>query len=253
MPKGDRYAGRTVLLTGAGPGTGAATARRIASEGGTVVVTNADLSAAELIASDVGQLGGRTLVAHLDVTSPVSWREAVARTLEFTGRIDMVHLNAGRNDPAPAAEITDEVWADQLELNLSSALYGVRASLAALRESGSGAVVFTSSIHAIQGIAGYPAYAAAKSGLLGLVRQFAVEYGPAVRFNAVLPGAVETDAWRAFPDALKERLRNSSPLRKAVSPDDVAAAVAFLGSDDASSITGASLVVDAGRTVFGQE
>jgi NAD(P)-dependent dehydrogenase (short-subunit alcohol dehydrogenase family) len=104
------------------------------------------------------------------LTSPASWRHAIARTLEFSGRLDLLHLNAGRNDRATAAELTDEMWADQLELNLSSALYGVRAAIDALDQTGNGAVVVTSSIHAIHGIRGYPAYAAAKAGLLGLVR-----------------------------------------------------------------------------------
>ena len=85
------------------------------------------------------------------------------------------------------------------------------------------------------------------------MRQLAVEYAPTIRFNAVLPGAVETEAWRAFPAEVQARLRASSPLQKAVSPADVAAAVAFLGSDDAASITGQSLVVDGGRSISVKE
>ncbi|MGW1024705.1 SDR family NAD(P)-dependent oxidoreductase [Streptomyces sp. NPDC002577] len=247
-----RFGGRTALLSAAASGIGEATAHRLAAEGASVLVTDIDGKGAQRVAEEIRAEGGQARDLQLDATSPADWAAAVAEAESWTGRLDVVHLNAGRNFPGAAHELDDASWHDQLRLSLDSVFFGVRATVPLLRAA-RGAVVITSSVHAAIGYKGYPAYAAAKGGIDALVRQLAVEYGGEVRFNAVLPGAVVTALWaRTTPEA-KARISARTPAGRLGMPEDVAAAVAFLASDDASFITGQNLLVDGGRSITSHE
>ncbi|MDX3726024.1 SDR family NAD(P)-dependent oxidoreductase [Streptomyces caniscabiei] len=247
-----RFSGRTALLTGAGSGIGAATARRLAAEGASVLVTDVDAEAARRVTEDIRASGGRAQDRPLDVTSPGQWATAIAAAESWTGRLDVLHLNVGRNVPGAAHELDDDSWHDQLRLCLDSVFYGVRAGVPLLGTA-SGAVVITSSVHAAIGFKGFPAYAAAKGGIDALVRQLAVEYGGRIRFNSVLPGAVVTALWAHTPREYKTQTIARTPVGRLGAPEDIAAAVAFLASDDASFITGQNLLVDGGRSISSQE
>ncbi|WP_030664790.1 SDR family NAD(P)-dependent oxidoreductase [Streptomyces cellulosae] len=247
-----RFAGRTALLTAAGSGIGAATARRLSAEGASVLVTDVDAKAAHRVAEEISDGGGRAQDLPLDVTSPDQWAAAVAGAEDWTGRLDVLHLNAGRNLPGAAHELDDSGWHDQLRLCLDSVFYGVRAAVPLLRTA-RGAVVITSSVHAAVGFRGYPAYAAAKGGIDALVRQLAVEYGGQIRFNSVLPGAVVTALWAGTPPEYKTQTIARTPVGRLGAPEDIAAAVAFLASEDASFVTGQNLLVDGGRSISSQE
>lgn len=248
-----RFTGRTALLTAAASGIGAATARRLADEGASVLVTDVDAAGAEKVADEVRAKGGRARHLGLDVTNPEAWPEALRTVEEWTGRLDLLHLNAGRNLPGAIHELDDTSWHDHLRLALDSVFYGVRAAVPLLTASGAGAVVVTGSVHAVLGFSGFPAYAAAKGGVSALVRQLAVEYAGRIRFNAVVPGAVETGLWTDAPDEYRVQTAARTPVGRLGEPEDIAAAVAFLGSDDASFITGQNLVVDGGRSISSQE
>ncbi|MFF5979630.1 SDR family NAD(P)-dependent oxidoreductase [Streptomyces olindensis] len=247
-----RFTGRTALLTAAASGIGAATARRLAAEGAAVLVTDLDARGARRVAEEIRVGGGRARARHLDVTSPAQWAEAVTETESWTGRLDVLHLNAGRNLRGAAHELDDDAWHDQLRLCLDSVFYGVRASVPLLRAAG-GAVVITSSVHAAVGFKGFPAYAAAKGGIDALVRQLAVEYGGQIRCNAVLPGSVVTALWAEASPEYKAQAAARAPVGRLGTPEDIAAAVAFLASDDASFVTGQNLLVDGGRSISSQE
>jgi NAD(P)-dependent dehydrogenase (short-subunit alcohol dehydrogenase family) len=247
-----RFTGRTALLTAAGSGIGEATAHRLAAEGASVVVTDVDAEAAHRVAEEIRAKGGQARSRRLDVTSPDEWAATVAEITARTRHLDVLHLNAGRNLPAAAHELDDTSWHDQLRLSLDSVFYGVRATVPLLRAAG-GAVVITSSIHAAIGFKGFPAYAAAKGGIGALVRQLAVEYGGEIRFNAVLPGAVVTALWAHTPAEYKARTAARTPVGRLGTPEDIAAAVAFFASDDASFITGQNLLVDGGRSISAHE
>ncbi|MEU1276123.1 SDR family NAD(P)-dependent oxidoreductase [Streptomyces sp. NPDC005799] len=247
-----RFTGRTALLTAAASGIGAATARRLAAEGASVLVTDVDAEGARRVAGEIQEGGGRAHDRPLDVTSPADWAAAVAAAESWTGHLDVLHLNAGRNLPGAAHELNDGAWHDQLRLCLDSVFYGVRAAVPLLRTAG-GAVVITSSVHAAIGFRGFPAYAAAKGGIDALVRQLAVEYGGQIRFNSVLPGAVVTALWSEVPEEYKARTAARTPVGRLGVPEDIAAAVAFLASEDASFVTGQNLVVDGGRSISSQE
>ncbi|WP_327318877.1 SDR family NAD(P)-dependent oxidoreductase [Streptomyces sp. NBC_01235] len=247
-----RFTGHTALLTAAASGIGAATARRLAAEGASVLVTDVDAEGAHRVAEEIRAEGGRAWDRPLDATSPTEWAAAVADAESWTGRLDVLHLNAGRNLPGAAHELDDATWHDQLRLSLDSVFYGVRAAVPLLRTA-RGAVVITSSVHAALGFKGYPAYAAAKGGIDALVRQLAVEYGGQIRFNSVLPGAVVTALWAGVPHEYKAKTAARTPVGRLGAPEDIAAAVAFLASDDASFVTGQNLLVDGGRSISSQE
>lgn len=247
-----RFTGRTTLLTAAASGIGAATAHRLAAEGASVLVTDVDRKGAHRVAEEIRAKGGQAQGRRLDVTSPDEWAAAVAEVESWTGRLDVLHLNAGRNLPGPVHELDDAAWHDQLRLSLDSVFFGVRAAVPLLRAA-RGAVVITSSVHAALGFRGYPAYAAAKGGVGALVRQFAVEYGGEIRFNAVLPGAVVTAQWANVSPEDRLRAVPWIPVGRLGAPEDIAAAVAFLASDDASFVTGQNLVVDGGRSISAHE
>ncbi|TQS44741.1 SDR family NAD(P)-dependent oxidoreductase [Cryptosporangium phraense] len=234
---GDRFAGKTALVTGAAGGIGAACAARLAAEGASVVLT--DVRPAEEAAEKIRAAGGRATAVVADASDEDAWR----RTASACGPVDVLVSNAVLVDVKPAHETSRESWDRQLAVSLTGSFLGVRALLPSLR-----AAVLISSVHALVGLPGRPAYAAAKGALVSLGRQLAVEYGPALRVNVVLPGPILTDAWAGFSRADRERSAAATVAGRLGDPAEVAAAVAFLASDEAAFITGTTLVVDGGWT-----
>ncbi|MEU6141058.1 glucose 1-dehydrogenase [Streptomyces sp. NPDC047081] len=245
---GDRFAGRTAVVTGAASGIGAATAVRLAEEGAAVVLADVAEERGAAVAERIGKDGGRARFVTADVASERDW-ELVLAAAHAYGPVDVLVSNAFTVDVTPAHELSLPSWQRQLDVNLTGGFLGFRAVLPDLRER-RGAVVLTSSVHARVGIPGHPAYAAAKGALLSLCGQLAVEYGPEVRVNAVVPGPILTAAWDRVPAEDRERSAAETAARRLGTPEEVAAAIAFLAADEASYITGTSLVVDGGWSVL---
>ena len=246
-----RFDGRVAVVTGAASGIGAATAHRLADEGATVVLTDVDAGVKQ-VAADIRAAGGRADALLADASDERLWPDVVAHAERF-GAVDVLVSNAFTVDVAPAGELSSASWDRQLAVNLSAAFLGFRACLPGLRTStatGGGAVVLVSSVHATVGVPGHPAYAAAKGGLVALARQLAVEYGPAVRVNSVLPGPVLSRAWDRVPAADRRKSVAATVLKRFGDPAEAAACIAFLASGEASFVTGASLVVDGGWSVM---
>ena len=248
MPVRERFEDVTVLVTGAAQGIGAAIARRFAAEGAGVVLLDVDPAVDEAVAR-IHADGGRAAGVRGDVSDERSWTAAVETAHAEFGPVGVLVANAYAKEVRPAHEMTRASWDHQLAVNLTGTFLGVQACLDDLR-SVRGSVVITSSVHAQVGLPGHPAYAASKGGLTALTRQLAVEYGPDLRVNCVLPGPILTAAWDDVSEADRRQSVEQTVAARFGSPEEVAAAVAFLASGDATYITGVSLPVDGGWTIY---
>jgi NAD(P)-dependent dehydrogenase (short-subunit alcohol dehydrogenase family) len=237
------------VVTGAASGIGAATAARLAGEGAHVVIADINDDGGSGVVTRIAEAGGSASFWHLDAASGADWDALAEHVGRAWGRLDVLHSNAGRAVVVkPAHEFTEQEWQAQLSVSLTAAWHGVRTLIGLLRLA-HGSIVLTSSVHALVGLPGHPAYAAAKGALCALGRQLAVEYGPDVRVNTVLPGPVLTAAWEGISGEDREASVEATVAKRLGDPAEIAAAVAFLASADASFITGASLVVDGGWSV----
>jgi len=236
-----RFENRVAFVTGAAHGIGRATVLRLAAEGAAVGAADVD---AEGVASVVAEAGGTAFALDCDITDTASVDAAVAATVERFGRLDVLANVAGHNLGEP--EQGEDGWARQYDFTFTGAVRCIQASLPHLIES-RGSVVLVGSISGEVALGTAP-YAAAKAAIANLVRNLAADHGPqGVRFNVVAPATVATDRFLG-KEKLLDDLKAIYPLGRVGRPEDIAAAIAFLASDDASWITGITLPVEGGLT-----
>ncbi|QKJ86117.1 3-oxoacyl-ACP reductase [Paramixta manurensis] len=244
----ERFNNKVVVITGAGSGMGASSAQRFAQEGAKVVLvgrTQAKLDAtlARLAPGD-----------HLAVQADVAQREAVhqlaEKVLQHYGQVDVLVNNAGIHAQGKAHEASDETWKKVMSVDLDGVFYCIRAFMPALLKS-RGNIINISSVSGLGGDWGMSIYNAAKGAITNFTRSLAMDYGAdGVRVNAICPGFTFTDMTKDMKQnqAVLEKFYDRIPLGRAGEPEDVAAAIAFLASDDARYITGVNLPVDGGIT-----
>jgi NAD(P)-dependent dehydrogenase (short-subunit alcohol dehydrogenase family) len=232
------------VVTGAASGIGAATARRLGAAGMPVLVC--DLSpTGEEIAAAIVHAGGTAQFVPMDVSDEGAWDDLRRVAHREYGPVRYLVSNAYVVDVRPAHELGVASWNRQLEVNLTASYLALRRLHEDLKAT-SGSVVLVSSVHALVGLPGHPAYAATKAALVGLGRQLAVDYGPEVRVNTVLPGPVMSPAWDRVTEDDRRLSVEATIAKRFGDPGEVAAAIGFLLSDDASFITATTLVVDGG-------
>lgn len=240
-----RFAEQIVVVTGAAHGIGAATARRLVAAGARVVLVDRDEAATAAL---VEEPGGSATARVMDVADPRAWQE-LAADLDGASVSAVVHCAYLLiRKPAEEQEVADV--RRQLAVDLEPMFHSVAALAPALRR-GRGCMVNVSSIHAHQGFAGHPVYAAAKGGMLALPRQLAVDLGPDVRVDAVVPGSIRTRIWDTIDDDGLHDAAAATVLGRLGSAEEVAGVIAFLASPDAAYVTGTQVVVDGGQLIKG--
>jgi NAD(P)-dependent dehydrogenase (short-subunit alcohol dehydrogenase family) len=252
-----RYAGKVALVTGAAGGIGLATAERLAAEGAALLLADLPGSALEAAAEAARAAGGRAVAVSGDVTSETDFRAFVERAERELGGLDLLVNNAGiEGVVAPIESYPLDVFDRVLAVNVRGVFLGLRFGGPALRRRGGGAIVNLASVAGVTGDPNLSAYIASKHAVIGLTRSGALAFGPSVRVNAVCPSPVETRMMRSLeagmggaqPELVKKFVTERIPAGRYAEPAEVAALIAFLGSDEARFINGSIYTIDGGMT-----
>lgn len=249
-----RHADRVALVTGGAEGMGRSSAKLFAEEGATVVLCDINVQGGERTAAEIRSDGGNAQFVPADVTDEDQVRSLIDGIVERFGQLDIAHNNAGGliAPPMPTADLPREVWDATIALNLTSAYLLIKYEVLAMLPRRQGAIVTTSSGDGVRAAPTRQAYSAAKHAVMGLSKAAAGEYGQfGIRINVVAPGPIRTklmETWLSDPEHTEERQRSvQRALGRLGEADEIAHAVSWLCSDEASFVNGTELFVDGGR------
>ena len=251
-----RFAGKIVLVTGAAAGVGRATALRLAGEGARLALTDIRADPLHEVALEARAAGAEVTEVAGDVTDPATTRALAGSAEAAFGRVDALVNNVGILVLRSLLDTTAEDFDALMRINCYSHLLAIQAVVPALRRVGGGAIVNVASVGALVALPNVSAYCPSKSAVLGLTRAAAAEFGPEIRVNAVCPGGVETEMSRlhllSFDDqeAASRKLTGRQMIPRYAQPAEIAAVIAFLASDDASFVTGATVAADGGHSAW---
>jgi NAD(P)-dependent dehydrogenase (short-subunit alcohol dehydrogenase family) len=249
-----RLADQVAIVTGGALGIGGASARRLAEEGAAVLVVDVEISAARRNVEQIRAAGGQAEALEADVGTLQGVQAMVEHAVSRFGKLTLLINNAFSWNARGGAEvITEEGWDRAMDIGLKSMFRAAKVAVPHIRAAGGGAMVNLSSVHGLLVAPGALVYETLKTGVIGLTRQMAVEYGPdGIRVNAICPGHIVTERqeqrWRDNPEGLRF-FAQQYPLRRTGTPADIANAVVYLSSNESSFVTGHALVVDGGLSI----
>jgi NAD(P)-dependent dehydrogenase (short-subunit alcohol dehydrogenase family) len=242
--------GRVAIITGASRGIGAATSRAFAAAGAAVALAARDEAALASLADQLFAGGGRAIAVPTDVADPASVERLVDRTVGAFGRLDLAFNNAagGGQGPTPLADLPVDAYDSAIAITLRGVFLSMRYEIPAMLEAGGGAIVNMSSTAGLEGVGGLAGYVSAKHGVIGLTKTAALDYADRnLRVNALPPGPILTDNLKRAGEDAQRLAALAMPMRRIGRPEEVAAAVVWLCSDQAAFITGATLPTDGGK------
>jgi len=241
---------RVAVVTGASRGIGKAIALRLARDGRHVVLVSRSEGPLAAVRSAIEDAGGSASIAMIDVSDAATLAAGIDKIAESHGRLDILVNNAGITKDGLVLRMSDEDWDTVVDTNLKSAFIAIRAAARTMMRGRFGRIVNISSTSGVVGNAGQANYAAAKAGLLGLTKTIARELGSkGITCNAVAPGFIQTDMTENLPQQVKEGVTGMIAVKRLGTPDDIAAAVAYVTSDEAGFLTGQTICVDGGMTM----
>jgi NAD(P)-dependent dehydrogenase (short-subunit alcohol dehydrogenase family) len=254
---GARLENKVAFITGAGRGIGRAIAHKMAHEGARVALAEIDIESAQSAAEELLKQDCQALAIQADITSETEIQAAVSQIRERFGRIDILVNNAGKTFYYDATTMSEADWDNAMNVDVKGAWLCCKHILPSMITSKAGSIINIASVHARITAPGHFPYAAAKSALVGLTRNLALDYAPYnIRVNAICPGWVRTalvQGWfdrQVDPKAAEDRVLSFQPLQRIGTPEEIANFVAFVASDEASFITGAELVIDGGMSIM---
>ena len=238
---------RVAFITGASRGIGRAIALTLSRAGHDVVIASFEVEKNQEVAAEVQALGGKALPVDLNLTSQDSIKQGIAQASKEFGKIDILVNNAGITRDTLSMRMKPQDWEMVLQINLSGSFFAAQQVIPQMMRERWGRIINIASVVGQRGNAGQANYVASKAGIIGLTKALALELGGRnITVNAVAPGYIETDMTANLPQEVKDRFLAEIPLKRAGAPDDVAAAVKFLASDDAAYITGHVINVNGG-------
>ena len=246
-----RVGGKVALISGGARGIGAATAKLLAQEGASVVLADVLDAEGRQTEAQIVEAGGRATFMHLDVTSEENWQRVIEATVAAYGKLDVVVNNAGISGRTAVVETDVENWDRVMAVNAKGVFLGTKLAIVELRKAGGGSIINISSIYGIVGSETSASYHASKGAVRIFSKSAAIQYaGEGIRVNSVHPGFVDspmTQASHAIPEVHDLRV-GRTPLGRMGTPEDIAAGILYLASDESSFVTGSELVIDGGMT-----
>lgn len=244
--------GKTAIITGATSGMGKGIAERFVQEGAAVILSGRDKQRGSDLEKQLRELNGRVVFVPGDVSTIETNEKLVREAIHSFGKLDIVVTNAGKLGLGSVTDISLDDWDETIATNLNAVFYLSRFAIPEMQKNGNGTLLINSSIAAFKSFPNHAAYCASKAALIALVKEMALDYGPAIRVNAMCPGPVDTpliwDSAKAFenPETIVQQTANNTLMKRLGKPEDIASLALFLVSDESSWITGTSFTIDGG-------